>query len=430
MIALDCPSCFRQYKLKPEFAGRKIRCKECGEPIAVPSADDPDIEAYEDDFEESPARLPGNRGQKSPVAAKDASRWMNTMFGRGGKVWTQWGIFLLLCVVGLFYPAPIKMTMMAWAVVSLGLVFVGLFWLAANCFKSAPVDAIVMVLLPFIGFIGASSRIDLFNPQNERPFRLTWRGLWSFLAALVATMVMVGVEQNRPLAAGNPEPPPPHFPHQGPRDPNLMPPDPATGRNVVDNREPRAPENHNPHLFHPGAPGGQQSAVNPNRTFPFTINVATFPEPVDALKPKLEIRLSTLSFYVANSLTIDEKTQTMTVEFNEPPKPAVFNPLFTELRNVGVQIAPSTRPAAGNNRVGKFTPGPIVVFYYNSLPGTPEEAITLLQTALKDIEWVIREEISIVPGESQIVVRLTDVSAISRRSELMEPIHSTGIELK
>lgn len=37
-ITAQCDSCFREYRLEDHLAGKKIRCKECGEVIAVPSA--------------------------------------------------------------------------------------------------------------------------------------------------------------------------------------------------------------------------------------------------------------------------------------------------------------------------------------------------------------------------------------------------------
>lgn len=37
MIRIECDDCFREYKLKPELAGKRIRCKECGSVISVPA---------------------------------------------------------------------------------------------------------------------------------------------------------------------------------------------------------------------------------------------------------------------------------------------------------------------------------------------------------------------------------------------------------
>ena len=36
-IHVECDDCFREYNVKDEFAGRKIRCKDCGNPILIPS---------------------------------------------------------------------------------------------------------------------------------------------------------------------------------------------------------------------------------------------------------------------------------------------------------------------------------------------------------------------------------------------------------
>lgn len=40
-IFLRCPTCFSQYEIKDELAGRKARCKKCGESVQIPAAAKP-----------------------------------------------------------------------------------------------------------------------------------------------------------------------------------------------------------------------------------------------------------------------------------------------------------------------------------------------------------------------------------------------------
>ena len=37
-ISIDCQECGEQYKLKDEFAGKKVKCTKCSAVIAVPGA--------------------------------------------------------------------------------------------------------------------------------------------------------------------------------------------------------------------------------------------------------------------------------------------------------------------------------------------------------------------------------------------------------
>ncbi|MCA9082133.1 MAG: hypothetical protein KDA58_16345 [Planctomycetaceae bacterium] len=48
-IQVNCPSCGKTYKLKPEFAGRRFKCKACESPVQVPaSMEDEDDDLFGD----------------------------------------------------------------------------------------------------------------------------------------------------------------------------------------------------------------------------------------------------------------------------------------------------------------------------------------------------------------------------------------------
>lgn len=47
MIEFECESCQKKYKVKDDFAGKKARCKECGETMLIPEIED-EVEEYEE----------------------------------------------------------------------------------------------------------------------------------------------------------------------------------------------------------------------------------------------------------------------------------------------------------------------------------------------------------------------------------------------
>lgn len=60
-IDFHCPECQRSYRVKDEFAGRKLRCKQCQSAIEVPDIDPWEID---DDFEEYDDPVPKKRKKR------------------------------------------------------------------------------------------------------------------------------------------------------------------------------------------------------------------------------------------------------------------------------------------------------------------------------------------------------------------------------
>ena len=50
-ITTNCPSCDRQLRVKDELAGKKVRCPECKEPVAIDAAEEPAEEPAEETTE-------------------------------------------------------------------------------------------------------------------------------------------------------------------------------------------------------------------------------------------------------------------------------------------------------------------------------------------------------------------------------------------
>lgn len=67
-IKTECPSCGKDYRVKDELDGRKIRCKECGEPFQVQIAEVDDV--WDDDYDDD--RHSDN--QSAAAAAKSMPR--------------------------------------------------------------------------------------------------------------------------------------------------------------------------------------------------------------------------------------------------------------------------------------------------------------------------------------------------------------------
>jgi hypothetical protein len=65
-ITANC-SCGKKYQVKEDFAGKKFKCKDCGETVKVPAEQIDDLEDYEEDEEEeeddfdAPVRRPKKR---------------------------------------------------------------------------------------------------------------------------------------------------------------------------------------------------------------------------------------------------------------------------------------------------------------------------------------------------------------------------------
>jgi len=77
-IKASCGSCGKTYSLNEKYAGKRLPCKECGEPFQVGPADD--FEDFEDEFDPAPRRPrrsaapPPRRGAPKRRSAPPAKR--------------------------------------------------------------------------------------------------------------------------------------------------------------------------------------------------------------------------------------------------------------------------------------------------------------------------------------------------------------------
>ncbi|MBL8852320.1 MAG: prolyl oligopeptidase family serine peptidase [Planctomycetaceae bacterium] len=94
MIQTQCDGCFREYKLDDKYAGKTIRCKDCGKPFKVET---PGAALVEDVFDEAPARskAPAPRATsgrkpagkaKKQTASSGSKAWIWVLVGGGALV--------------------------------------------------------------------------------------------------------------------------------------------------------------------------------------------------------------------------------------------------------------------------------------------------------------------------------------------------------
>ncbi len=81
VIKVSCPNCFREFRLSDDKAGRKFRCKECSNAVAVPSQEEDDWDDFgsladdygdEEDEYDQPYRPPRSSSRKKKRSKKDA----------------------------------------------------------------------------------------------------------------------------------------------------------------------------------------------------------------------------------------------------------------------------------------------------------------------------------------------------------------------
>jgi hypothetical protein len=101
-ITANC-SCGKKYQVKDDFAGKKFKCKDCGETVKVPAEQIDDLEDYEEDEEEeeddfdAPVRRPKKRsssGRSKSVKRRSTPAGPNPILRVTGILFGILGFFL------------------------------------------------------------------------------------------------------------------------------------------------------------------------------------------------------------------------------------------------------------------------------------------------------------------------------------------------
>lgn len=441
-IEVTCESCFRDYRLKDQLAGKTIRCKECREPIRVPAVDDDEIEDYGDiEVEDYGTSVPPQRGSftksvpaKTRKRNKKSSNSPPSRFPLKYQVLCSGGMIL----GGVLLPKTIAVFSLLWATIALGVSLIGVLWLAFNLFKSNPFDALIMILLPFVGFIGISRRVDFLNDENDRPYRWVIRGFLSMVIALFTAIFVKGVEENLRyapsfFASDEQTHPPPHgVPVMSGRVASGAPSvSGRTGPGGAYSGSTSSGGGHSgPSAYQPSSQAGRERGQPRIRS---VHAYRTLPGPVDDVTAKLDQRFQSLPQYVPGSIEINENENRIYLHVTERPSRELTMAIHRTLLEEGVETGASrssTPTRKSPQIVGTFSPGPSVFIYYNSLPAAPEESLPLIQKTLSVKEYVLADQAFLRTDNQFIVVRVKTKDDLQHRDEIQELLKSSGIDVR
>lgn len=183
-ISVSCDECFTDFKINEKYAGKKIKCKNCGGIMRVPDpASLPSPDEYEDnsDEDEAPAPPPiprrtsssGKKGTKKKSAGSSMD-WLSAIDGKHVKLGVA-GTMGLTLLIGLLSQSIAFKFVGMWILIGALMVVVGIAWLWILIFREHPVQAIMIVLLPFFGYMMV--RRDHSRPLPGGPLKTIGYGL-------------------------------------------------------------------------------------------------------------------------------------------------------------------------------------------------------------------------------------------------------------
>lgn len=173
-IEATCDSCYRTYNLKDALAGRKVRCKECGETFTVPQpgaapaepAGDPwDVDdAFDEDFASAapPPPMP-TRGRKKKKRRRKRAEPEKSSGFRLGLIGilslVGGGLFLMMCLVGIFVRPVLSVMLFCMGLTGAGLGLVGGIGCLMAAFEEDAVCGIMYLFMPFYSLYYVITRI-------------------------------------------------------------------------------------------------------------------------------------------------------------------------------------------------------------------------------------------------------------------------------
>lgn len=212
-ISFSCPECFKEYRVKEAFAGKKVKCKSCGGAMQVPSAE---ATAFEDDDflgslneaarmesraaeveDYGAAGLPPKMGGARPSASRskgsEPARKKKKRKSEGssgvGKIVAL--IFLggigLLLLVGIVVPAIGALIALPILVIALICQAIGGHWVWGLAFQ----EDVVCGLLFFVPLYSLYYLITRW--ESELPFQLAGYGLLGNITMQVYAIMVLGV---------------------------------------------------------------------------------------------------------------------------------------------------------------------------------------------------------------------------------------------
>lgn len=208
MIDASCDSCFRSYQLKDEFAGRKVRCKGCGEVFTVPqpgaaAADPWDSEDPfdEDPFTDGPAAAPPSPTRRKKKRKKKAQRESSSGFPLGvyGILGIAAGaLFLMMCFVGIFFRPAMHLMLIGVGLTGAVLSIVGGVGCLMAAFEEDTMIGVMYLIIPFYPLYFAVTRIG----DVWKLVLMNVGGGLIMVAAIVVSGMVQAFDESRDRAAG------------------------------------------------------------------------------------------------------------------------------------------------------------------------------------------------------------------------------------
>ena len=167
MITVQCGACFRSYNLKDELAGKRIKCKDCGEIMRVPRpGEEPAVEEADEFGDDEFAAAPPPTRRSAPARKKGgAKKKKSQQSAMSPKVpllvgLGMLGLLLVSLVIGFFVPAVGGV--FSFLLIGLGgLIATGAgIWLLVVAFQESPAQGLLCLFVPFYSLFYVFTRWD------------------------------------------------------------------------------------------------------------------------------------------------------------------------------------------------------------------------------------------------------------------------------
>lgn len=170
-IAVVCAGCEKQYQVKDEMAGKKIRCPRCSEIITVNGRAHDDVVVLDDDEDDDDYREPRALPEPRRRRRRDRrERRIRSDRGRGEMPW-GWilggigGAAALVAVAMCFLLPPIAFVFaVGFVMVGLALNLIGGIGCLVKAFQEDVVCGILYLFVPFYGLYYLITRWDDVHP--------------------------------------------------------------------------------------------------------------------------------------------------------------------------------------------------------------------------------------------------------------------------
>ncbi|MDB5388213.1 MAG: Alpha/beta hydrolase family protein, partial [Planctomycetaceae bacterium] len=200
-ISVTCDACCATFPLLNKAAGKKIRCKSCGEVIEVPQAgsnllhnledlEEPDNDDIGEDWQ--PQRLPGQpRKKRSRKLNLSGSKIMAAWGNFLGRTWTHLsvdavllGIYGVALLAGFIYPGVWPFLALACGIAGAATLIVGFAYLYLMLIW---INIFLIFLLPFLPIVWFVLYFGFFTyyEDTERPRKVILAGVVALLCSVI-----------------------------------------------------------------------------------------------------------------------------------------------------------------------------------------------------------------------------------------------------